>query len=225
MKSLGDARKLAQSLVDTAEQLGMKTTALLTDMNEPLGEYVGNSVEVLESIDMLQGKKVEQRFYQVTLQLAEEMCRSAFPDDKVNWRERLQARLSDGTAYDRFLGIIQAQGAKVNAIDNLPDSLPLADKLLEIIAGRNGYLISVDTYRIGRLMVELKAGRMKITDSIDFGVGLRLFKHVGDALETGDAIAELITRDKVETAEFARCFTISDEPARKEDVVRERIPA
>jgi len=223
MKNLDSARELAQSLVDTSEGLGVKTIALLTDMNEPLGEFVGNSVEILESIYMLQGKKVENRFYEVTLQLAEQMFISAFPNQKNDARKILEQKLADGSAYEKFLQIIRAQGVKPETAEKLPESLPLAEKRVKINAKQNGFISAIDSYRIGRLMVELKAGRMKITDKIDFAVGLQLFKHIGDEVQAGDLLAELIVHEETATEKFADCFTIQSAPINKSSVVREKV--
>jgi len=223
MKTFDSACELAQSLVDTSEGLGVNTAALITDMNEPLGEYVGNSVEIIESINMLQGKKIESRFYEVTMALAKQMCHSAFPQDEKNWRRILEEKLTDGSAYEKFLEIINAQGVKTEVVENLPSSLPLAKKRINVNALQSGYVSKIDSYRLGRLMVELKAGRMKITDSIDFGVGLQIFKHIGDKVKSGETLAELIVNSDLETDAFAGCFTIHDQPIKKATVVREVI--
>ena len=223
MKNLDSARELAQSLVDTSEGLGVKTIALLTDMNEPLGEFVGNSVEILESINMLQGKKVENRFYEVTLQLAEQMLISAFPDKKNDARKILEQKLADGSAYEKLLQIICSQGVKKETADALPNSLPLAEKRVKITAKQSGFISAIDSYRIGRLMVELKAGRMKITDKIDFAIGLQLFKHIGDEVSADDTLAELIVHEELDTSRFSNCFTITDSPVQKSNVVQEKI--
>ncbi len=207
MKNLPAAKKLAQSLVETAEGLGVKTVALTTDMNQPLGEYVGNSVEVIESINMLQGQKVEKRFYDITLDLAENMCCLAFPEeDKNQWRGKLISKLESGEAYEIFGKIIEAQGVSSKTIERLPDSLPLASEIVEIKADKAGILKSIDTYRIGMLMVDLKAGRKKITDEIDYGIGLRVYKKLEDKIECGDILAELMVNERIPTAGFAKCF-------------------
>ncbi len=223
MKTFDAARNLAQSLVDTSKGLGVKTTALITDMNEPLGEYIGNSVEIIESINMLQGQNVESRFYDVTMALAKRMCHSAFPKAEKNWRKILEEKLSNGDAYEKFLKIINAQGVKTETVGNLRDSLPIAEKRVQIKAVQSGFISAIDSYRIGRLMVELKAGRMKITDAIDFGIGLQIFRHIGDEIKADEVIAELIVHSELETDAFARCFTIQDQPVKKTEVIREVI--
>ena len=221
MKTLDSARELAQSLVDTSDGLGVKTIALLTDMNEPLGEYVGNSVEIIESINMLQGQKVESRFYEVTLKLAEQMCNSAFPKSEKNWQKILEEKLASGDAYEKFLQIINAQGVKTETIENLRKSLPVAEKRAQIKANQSGFISAIDSYRLGRLMVGLKAGRMKITDKIDFGIGLQILKHIGDEVKPNETVAELIIHSDLDTDPFARCFTIQDKPVEKNEVIRE----
>ncbi len=207
MKNIDDAKNLAQSLVETAEGLGVKTVALNTDMNQPLGEYVGNSLEVIESINMLKGQKVEQRFYDITLDLAEKMCCLAFPEeDEIQWRKKLIFKLESGAAYELFEKIIEAQGVNPVTIKSLPDSLPIASETIEIKSEKSGVLKSVDTYRLGMLMVDLKAGRKKITDEIDFGIGLKINKKINDKIETGDVLAELMANERISTVSFAKCF-------------------
>ncbi len=209
MKTLPDAKNLAQSLVETAEGLGVKTVALNTDMNQPLGEYVGNSVEIIESINMLKGQKVEQRFYDITLELAESMCCLAFPDeDKNQWRDKLISKLESGATYELFEKIIEAQGVTSETIKNLPDSLPVASETIEIKSEKSGVLKSVDTYRLGMLMVDLKAGRKKITDEIDFGIGMKINKKIGDKIEDGVVLAELMVNEKIPIANFLKCFVV-----------------
>ena len=207
MKTLLDAKNLAKSLVETAEGLGVKTVALNTDMNQPLGDYVGNSVEIIESINMLKGQKVEQRFYDITLELAEKMCFLAFPnEDKNQWHDKLISKLETGVAYELFEKIIVAQGVTSETIKNLPNSLPIASETIEIKSEKSGVLKSIDTYRLGMLMVDLKAGRRKITDKIDFGIGLKINKKINDKIESGDVLAELMVNEKIPTDKFVKCF-------------------
>ena len=119
--------------------------------------------------------------------------------------------------------IINAQGVKTETVENLRDSLPIAEKRVQIKANQSGFISAVDSYRIGRLMVELKAGRMKITDAIDFGIGLQIFKHIGDEIKADEVIAELIVHSELDTNAFARCFTIQDQTVEKTEVIREVI--
>jgi pyrimidine-nucleoside phosphorylase len=224
MKTIEAARELAESLVDTASQMGVSTVALITDMNEPLGEYVGNSVEVLESIAMLKGERVESRFEHVVLSLAQEMCHAAYPeDDETDWHVKLVDQLKSGKAYEYFERIIEAQGVSAETVRALPNCLSLASECVNVTASADGYISEIDTYRIGRLMVTLKAGRMKVTDTIDPSVGLRMLVHAGAQVKEGEPVAELLVNEQIDPHEFNECFTISEKKPVFHDLIRERI--
>jgi thymidine phosphorylase len=224
MKTIEAARELAESLVDTSNEMGVSTVALITDMNEPLGKYVGNSVEVLESVAMLKGERVESRFEHVVLSLAREMCHAAYPEDEeTDWHVKLVDQLKSGKAYEYFERIIAAQGVSAETIKALPNCLPLATECVNVTASADGYISEIDTYRIGRLMVSLKAGRMKVTDTIDPSVGLRMLMHAGAQVKEGEPIAELLVNELIDPDEFNECFTISEEKPVFHDLIRERI--
>ena len=223
MRTIEAARELANSLVETAKGIGIRAIAILTDMNEPLGEYVGNSVEVVEAIQMLQGKKVERRFYDVTMRLAEEMCVAAFPGITENWQAKLNTILQNGQAYEKFCSIINAQGVDPKTISNINKSLPIAKKRIPICAIKAGFIDEIDTYRIGRLMIGLRAGRSKLTDTIDPAVGLKMLKRRGDAVSAGEAMAELIVHEEQDTTSFLECFKILDEKRATLGLIIERV--
>lgn len=224
MKTIEAARELAESLVDTSNEMGVSTVALITDMNEPLGEYVGNSVEVLESIAMLKGERVDSRFEHIVLSLAQEMCHAAYPEDEeTDWHVTLVDQLKSGKAYEYFERIIEAQGVSAETVKTLPNCLPLASECVTVTASADGYISEIDTYRIGRLMVSLKAGRMKVTDTIDPSVGLRMLVHAGAQVKEGEPVAELLVNELIDPDEFNECFTISDKKPVFHDLIRERI--
>ncbi len=224
MKTLEHARQLAESLVDTSQEMGVATIALITDMNEPLGEYAGNAVEVLESIAMLKGEPVEARFKDVTMALAREMCKAAWPGKNgTNWHANLEEKLRNGDAYERFEHILHAQGVSFETIRSLPESLPIAKIRIDVQARETGYIRRFDTYRIGQLLVELGAGRLKADDRIDPGVGVRIVKHAGDQVDRGDVIAQLIVHSAVDPSAFDGCIEVSPEPCTVPALIKEKV--
>jgi len=222
MRDIDGARALARSLVDTAREAGIKSSALVTDMNEPLGAAVGHSVEVLEALDMLEGRPVERRFEAVTLALAAEMCTVAFGRED-RYDDALRRKLASGDARETLSAILAAQGVKPGVLTNLRAHLPLARHHVPIAAHASGCIAMIDTYRIGRLMTTLRAGRMKLADAIDHSTGLSLVKHVGDTVTAGETIGELRAEGLVDVEAFQQCFTITQESPRPRPVIIERI--
>jgi len=224
MRTHKDARALARSLVDTATVCGVRTSALITDMNEPLGACAGNAVEIEEALAMLRGEQVNARLADVTLRLAEDMCRAAYPDDTgTPWRAQLLACLSSGRAYEKFTAIIGAQGVPAATIKALPGCLPRAAQRVAVRARAAGVVHAIDTYRLGRLLVGLRAGRAAVADTIDPAVGVHLRTQCGAAVRAGDTLAELQVHAAVDPAPFARCFTLREEPFTPPPLILEEV--
>ncbi len=213
MRTFEDAERLALSLFRTATSFGVRTEVLLTDMNEPLGEWAGNAVEVMEAVRMLRGEKVEERFFNVTMSLAESMCKLAFPEEKKrDFRPELEKLLLSGEAYGRFLKIISSQGAEKRALENLDEVLSPAQNLTEYKASESGFIRKVDTFGVGQFLIRLGAGRRVLTDRIDHKAGLRFLKHLGDKVEKGETIMEVYSSRPLEKAEISEIFLIGEEP-------------
>lgn len=200
MKSLDDSIALAKSLIDTAKSFNKKVMAYITDMNQPLGNYVGNFLEVYESVKVLQGKEVEDlKTLSVTLSGA--MIYLAGKAESVEEGIEISNELiKNGKAFDKFVEITEAQGGDVKYLHN-PEAYPKS-KFHEIIyAEKEGYLKSVDTYEIGMAALELGAGRQTLQDKIDFKAGLIFYPKIGDKINNGDKLVELFTdkEDKIES--------------------------
>jgi len=224
MREREQAHALAQSLVQAATRLGMRTVALITDMNEPLGAWVGNAVETREAMTMLRGEPVEPRFQAVTLQLAEEMLRAAQPAmTAAAARTALDKHLRDGSAYERFVQIITAQGVSPATCANLPACLAPAPVPNEMRAPRSGIFQHCDTARLGRLLGALGAGRATLTDVIDPAIALQLHVHVGDTVSAGTVLATLYTRSSISTQDFVECMQIGDAPCVPSPLVLEKL--
>lgn len=190
MRELGSARELARALVRGARRAGLRTTALVTDMNEPTGKTIGNALEVREAIDVLHGKgPADTR--ELTLALGAEMLRLAGrAKTTASARALLERALSDGSAFERFLRMVKAHGGDVRAIEN-PKRLPKAKVRLALLARSNGVLTSADALELGLVAVGLGAGRVRADDRVDPGAGIELCQSIGEPVERGKPIAFL----------------------------------
>ena len=229
MKSVEDARLLARTMVDLCRAVGRGCTALLTDMDAPLGLAVGNAVEVRESIDILRdGGPPDVR--ELTLQLGVEMLLAGDAPgvgrDPLVARLRLETALADGAALKRFAQLVVAQGGDAACIDD-PSRLPQPKLRREVKADRSGVLSELDAEQVGLAAVELGAGRARKEDEVDHAAGLLLHKRVGDEVRAGETLAELhagtaerLDRGEARVLKAARIG--AEAPARK-PLVLERI--
>ena len=188
MKNLEDAQALARSLVATGDRMGVKTSALLTDMNQPLGRMAGNAVEVLESIDTLQGRGPED-LVEVTLALGAELLHLADVGHDITTNvERLQSHINSGAALEKFEQMVHAQHG------NLKNLTPLAASH-EVTALHAGYIQQINTQQLGEAIIELGGGRKVLTDKIDHSVGLEMLVRIGDRVDAGQPLVRLFARE------------------------------
>jgi pyrimidine-nucleoside phosphorylase len=184
MKSQGEARALARSLVATGRRMGVKTTALLTDMNQPLGRMAGNLVEVYEAISALHGVGPAD-LWEVTRALGAELLVSAgAAPDLESAGARLTAEIESGRAIRKFSEMVAAQGGDL-------DKLPAIGKGTNVTAKRSGYVGEIETERLGIAIIELGGGRKRMGDTIDHAVGLEMLVRVGDPIKRGQRLARL----------------------------------
>jgi pyrimidine-nucleoside phosphorylase len=182
MKTTERARELARTLVDIGRHAGKRVTAFLTDMDQPLGRWIGNAVEVHEALDVLSGRG-EPDLVELTLTLGSEMLllagASASPREA---REKIVQVLHDGTALDRFRRCVALQGGHIPATRWFPEEHELVD------AG-SGYVQRIDAEAVGLAALRLGAGRTKKEDAIDHGAWVRIVAKVGERVEPGHAVA------------------------------------
>lgn len=221
MRDFSDAEQLALSLRRVAASFGVRAEVLLTDMNEPLGEWAGNGVEIMEAVKMLKGEKVEERFHNVTMSLAEAMCRLAFPEEKKAFRPELERRLASGEAYERFLSIISAQGVRSETVEKLDEILAPAPYRLDLKARESGYVEKVDAFMLGKLLIRLGAGRLVLTDEIDHKPGLRFAKRIGDRVEKGETLMEVYSSAPLDISEIPPAFLLGGKPKSAGDYIHE----
>ncbi len=192
MKTLEESENLAFNLKKIAESFGVRTIAYITNMNQPLGNYVGNWLEVLESIRILRNE-VHNELTELCHILAGTMIylggKSSSIEDGVNLSREL---IANGKAYKKFLEIVENQGGDTNFIEN-PEKYPEPKFKIEVKADRSGFISKMNSFEIGMLGIELGAGRMTYEDKIDPKAGFVFFKKVGDEVALGDVIAEIRT--------------------------------
>ncbi|MDD5491444.1 MAG: thymidine phosphorylase [bacterium] len=184
MPDFAAAKKLVRTLLAVSHKKGLKIKVLITDMNQPLGNAVGNSLEIIQAIEVLQGKGPVD-FTELTLALGAEML--ILGKKAGNTREAikiLQDLIINGQALDRFYLLVKAQGGKVH-------QLPKAKSTLEIKTSASGYVGGMDTREIGLVAAMLGAGRQKKEDAIDYSAGIILHKKIGDMLRPGDSLASI----------------------------------
>lgn len=201
MKTYEDAEKLASAMVKIGNGAGRKTVAVITDMDKPLGNTVGNSIEVIEAIDTLKGKGPED-FTLLTKTLSAELLRLAGIE---NPEEKVEEVISNGKALRKLADMVKAQGGDENYIYNT-SLFEKAEFTREIKAEKDGYISHMNAETVGIASAKLGAGREKKGDSIDFTAGIKLLKKTGEKVASGETIAEMYTSDKSKFAEAERTF-------------------
>lgn len=224
MKTPEQARSLAKRLVATSKALGANAAALITDMNWPLGGAVGNALEVREACETLHGKgPADTR--ELTVELSALMLRlaGAVPDDAAG-RVRATRVLDDGSAWEVFLRMVEAQGGDVKALET-PDRLHPAPVVSMVPAERDGVVSGCDCFALGELIVSIGGGRRAKEDAIDPRVGLVVLRQPGERVRKGEPIAELhLAAPDLGLVERAvECFTLADEAAPRGTTLLERV--
>lgn len=202
MKTAEDAFELAHTLVSIGEQVGRKTVAVITSMDQPLGYAVGNTLEVQEAIATLQGKG-PQDLQELCIVLGGQMLQLAQVVDSAEAGERrMQEVLDSGAALAKLREMIAWQQGDTAVVEN-PGKLPQASITRQVLAPRNGYVGRIEAEQVGLAAMIMGAGRATKDDIIDYGAGIMLHKKVGDAVSQGECIAELHTNreDSLQQAE------------------------
>lgn len=195
MKTVEEAKELAQAMVDIGEMVGRETRAVLSSMEEPLGKQIGNALEVADAVAVLQGKR-EGHLQDVCYALAGNMLHMAGVVPTVHSAYPvLDSLIQSGKAMDKFRELIKAQGGDVRFIDDL-SCLPQADYQMEVLCEREGYISMMDTDKIGMCASILGAGRQKKGDPIDLSAGIVMHGSIGDWKRRGDVLAILYTNRK-----------------------------
>ncbi|MEW6734013.1 MAG: thymidine phosphorylase [Acidobacteriota bacterium] len=189
METAERALALAQSLVKVGKRMHKRITVLITDMNQPLGWAVGNSLEVIESIDTLKGKP--GIFTDLCVELAAAMLHTGGIVTDIDAGKRGAERLiENGSALEKFCEMVTAQGGNAKIIDDY-SLLPQASYQKEVLVAQDGYISSIDTHGIGMAAMILGAGRQRLDSQIDYGVGIKINVKLGDYVNKGDLLCTI----------------------------------
>ncbi|MFA5524258.1 MAG: pyrimidine-nucleoside phosphorylase [Tissierellales bacterium] len=194
MKNLEDAFVLAKEMVEIGNSVGRETVAIISNMDEPLGHTVGNSIEVKEAIDTLKGSGPKD-FLELCLTLGSMLLVLGKKAENVKiGRDMLIETINSGSAYNKLLEFVDAQGGDIDYINNI-ELLPKASYKLEILSNCDGYIKSIDAEEIGKCALALGAGRETKESEIDLAAGIILNKKVDDKVNKGEVLAYLLYND------------------------------
>jgi pyrimidine-nucleoside phosphorylase len=227
MKTQKDAEELASSLISTAKSFNKKVIAFITDMNQPLGNYIGNWLEVYESIKVLQNEFEDSDLSILSTTLSGAMIYLGKKASSINEGIEISKELiKNGKAFEKFTEIVKLQGGDIKLIEN-PEKYPKAKFVEKITAKKDGYLKETDNYRIGIAALELGAGRKTKEDKIDPKAGIIINFKIGDFVKKGSIIAELHSNSANKTdfvnSWFPEVFTFSKEPVKKLKLIKKTI--
>ena len=202
MKDLKSAEKLAKEMIEIGKLAKRETVAVITNMDEPLGRSVGNSLEVKEAIEALRGNILED-VKQVVLALGSYMLKlSGVEEDLETAKKMLEENLNNGKAYKKFLELVENQGGDITYIEDI-DNLEETKYIEPVYSEKTGYIYNINAKEIGKLACYLGAGRVTKEDKIDKSVGIELLKKVGDKVSKDEVIAYLHI-NKPEQLEIAK---------------------
>jgi pyrimidine-nucleoside phosphorylase len=200
MPDVEQARTLAELMVSIAQLAGRRAVALLSDMNQPLGNAVGNALELREAIQTLHGHGPADFKEHCLVVAGHLLALGGVAVDEEAGRRMAQKALSNGDAWDRFRALVAAQGGDVSYAAD-PDSLPKAKVIETVEAEQEGYLVQINARIVGETAVVLGAGRAKKEDSIDHAVGIVIHHKVGDFVEAGSPLFTVHARSEREFSE------------------------
>jgi len=226
MKTLTEAQKLSNTMVEIGKRLNKSISAVITSMEQPLGKAVGNSLEVIESIQTLKNQGPDD-LTELTLTLgAVSLIKLNMAKNIQDGKEILGRYLKDGSAYNKFKEIVKEQGGDIRAIENV-DYLPAAKYKVEVKSDESGYISSLDALGIAKACKLLGAGREKKGDTVDYSVGIVLNKKVGDKAQKEEILAIIHANSRDLIAEAVnmvkKAYTFAETTPKELDLVYEII--
>ncbi|MBI2417991.1 MAG: thymidine phosphorylase, partial [Ignavibacteriales bacterium] len=216
----------ALSLINTAKAFNKKVIGFITDMNQPLGNYIGNWLEIVETIEVLQGKYVPD-LCEVTFNLSGAMLMIGGKAGSIEEGVQISKDMAaSGKGFDTFLKMVKLQGGDISVLKN-PASYAKAKIHHEVFADKEGYLTAINNYEVGMAALELGAGRLKKDDIIDPKAGIIFYPKLGDKIIAGTKIADVYTdsKQKLTTSlnRLQASVTLSEKKTAKPKLIREII--
>ena len=222
MKNIEDARELSKTMIEIGNLANRETVCVITNMNEPLGFAVGNSLEIIEAIEFLQGKMPED-LKQVVLELGAYMVKLAGKGSNIEEdKKMLLENIQNGKAYNKFIELVQNQGGDIEYVKDVT-KFEKAKIIQEVISTTEGYVQEINAEEIGKLSCELGAGRKTKKDKIDLQVGIILNKKIGDFVNKGEKLATIYANDieKAKNAEneLLKIYKIGQEKIEENTII------
>ncbi|MEN3014000.1 MAG: thymidine phosphorylase [Endomicrobiia bacterium] len=205
--------QLAKTMVEIGKNFGIKTLALITDMNQPLGEYVGNSLEIYQTIKILKNEGPEDITELVLIETAKLLQLLGIEKNFEKAKQKAKDNLSKGYALEKFKELIIAQNGNYKILDK-PQILLNAKYQTPIMSKKSGYITNINTKLLGLTLAKLGAGRQKLTDKIDHLVGIKVLKKLNQYVEKSEPLIYVFYNDKNKFEElqsfFLSCFSITE---------------
>ena len=222
MKNIEDARELSRTMIEIGNLANRETVCVITNMNEPLGFAVGNSLEIIEAIEFLQGKMPED-LKQVVLELGAYMVKLAGKGSNIEENKKmLLENIQNGKAYNKFIELVQNQGGDIEYVKDVT-KFEKAKIIQEVISTTEGYVQEINAEEIGKLSCDLGAGRKTKKDKIDLQVGIIVNKKIGDFVNKVDKIATIyandIERAKDTENELLKTYKIGQEKIEERTII------
>ena len=214
MKNIEDARQLAKTMVELGKAVGRRTVAVITDMSQPVGTSIGNRLEILEALEILQGKGREDVTHFIC-ELAQIMLRLANVEKTI---EEVREHLMNGSALHKFEAMIEAQGGDKEDLYR-PSS---AQYIVEVSVDESGYISELPAMEFGLFAMRLGAGRAVKSDDLDFETGIVFEKKIGEFIQAGDVIAKIYANQKISQellTEFKKNVKISNERKEVSEII------
>jgi len=207
IKNITDAKRLANLMVDIGKDNGIKVVCLLTNMDVPLGNNIGNSLEIKEVIEILKDNK-KGFLYDLCIELSSYMVSLGLDISYNDAKNMVITNLENGSAYNKFIEFINYQNGDINSLSN-------ALLKCEIKAKTSGYLTNLDAFKLGKIACSAGAGRMNKDDKIDYSAGIVVNKNINDYVNVGDTIFTIYSNKKLDNIDI-NCFEITND--RKEEL-------
>ena len=203
MKTLDDAKELAETMVKIGQRYDKKTICIITDMNEPLGYAIGNSLELKEVVDTLKGMGPSD-LLEVVIEMAGLIVSSALKIDLEEAKIQCFKKINNGEAYAKFEELVRSQNGEL-------EKMEVSNRVISVRTPKSGYINHIDALGLGEIARQIGAGRYKKDDQINYGVGIVLMKKVGDYIEVNDELARFYLADKdVRLNDIWSCYKIDE---------------
>lgn len=226
MPTLSRAKELAELLIKTGHAFGQKVTVIFTNMNAPLGTHIGNALEVIEALEYLKGNYLPDTQIITETLVAEMLISAGLVKDKDTAVSKIREAVSSGKALQKFEEMITAQGGDASVCKDYT-RFAQTKYQLPILSDKEGFVQSIDSRNIGYAMIGIKAGRIKVSDEIDYGAGAVLSPKVGDKISRGQEIGTLFTNDETSgkhaIKRIMESYRLSLEPIHTEVIILDRM--